>query len=128
MEESRQFSKKTPLPYGHDPAKSRDISGVTMEYRPPSALSDNHRVYANRGDGGNLGALMWHRKTGEIHWVGVNHDVQGLKIATEMMNHARKLSDMSGIVAPQHSSNRSTAGNEWAKSVGGNLPEWKEKF
>lgn len=72
-----------------------------------TALAGNNRP---------LGHMTWDK--GVVKGVHVNESQQHKGIATQMWEHANKITP--GL---SHSSNRSDQGNAWAKKVGGPLPE-----
>lgn len=81
-----------------------------------------HEVMAY-DDSGQVGRLLWDDSDGEIShlYVGENRRREG--IATAMWDKAHEIAEEQGVVAPEHSSRRTKAGDEWAHSVGGHVPE-----
>ena len=92
-----------------------------------------------------VGFIEWHKTTGEIMGVGTHPEFARQGLATHLMSYARQISADSQpgpkgvkgqrslfkmpvekphktIVAPQHSTTRTEAGEKWARSVGGHLP------
>jgi hypothetical protein len=68
--------------------------------------------------------MMWNAK--EISNIGVSADQQRRGVATGMYQHAQQLAATNArIPAPKHSADRTTAGDAWARSVGGRLPRKK---
>ena len=84
--------------------------------------SPHHTVFA--GELGNTRAsLSWHHKTGEILDINVDPDIRREGVATAMYKHAQGL----GVVKPRHSSDRTDAGDAWAKSTGNRVPPRKQR-
>lgn len=85
-----------------------------------------HRVRAFAGPTNtHVGDLLWNR-TG-IHNISVAADQQRRGVATGMYRHAQELAqEHKKIPQPKHSSDRTTAGDAWARSVGGRLPRRKK--
>lgn len=91
-----------------------------------------------------VGFIEWDKRTGEIMGVGTHPDFARTGLATVLMSQARAISaasqdpnkPMKGqrslfrlpargvkpIVAPQHSTVRTEAGDKWAHAVGGHIP------
>jgi hypothetical protein len=68
-----------------------------------------------------VGYLKWDHRDGEIESVDVEEDYWRQGIASEMYHIAMGLSTSpAGIIAPKHSKIRTSDGDEWADSVGGN--------
>lgn len=119
MEPSRQL-KQTPLIPDHSPVQHRDLTGLTHTYSDVDGAK--HSMTFRNAAGQGVGGISWKQDTGEITGIMVNPEYRGLKVATHMYEHAKKLSDAAGLVSPVHSSDRTDMGNAWAKSVGGPLP------
>ena len=83
----------------------------------------NHKIIAQH-KGGKVGELQWDPGDKQIQNIEVNPKHQRKGLATAMWDHANSLSH-SGMKL-QHSPVRSDAGDAWAKSVGGYLPERSE--
>jgi len=73
-----------------------------------------------------VGQLLWDTHTGAIADVHVVPELQRRGIATSMWQKAHSLP--SDIIPPRHSVFRSDAGDAWARSVGGELPERDNDF
>lgn len=86
----------------------------TLEYEPPDSFSTLHAIRAKREDR-LVGAMTW--RTKELHNVHVDEEHQRKGIASAMWK-------MGQDARPRvkHSSQRTDAGDAWAKSVGGRLP------
>jgi len=91
-----------------------------------------------------VGLLEWDKKSGEIMKVGTHPDFARTGLATVLMSQARAHSaasqdpnkPMKGqrslfrlpargvkpVVAPEHSTVRTAAGDKWAHAVGGHIP------
>lgn len=71
-----------------------------------------------------MGELKWSAKTGEIHNIAVDWDARRMGVATGMWQEAHRLAgETRGVRAPRHSAERTDAGEAWARSLGGRLPE-----
>lgn len=79
-----------------------------------------HVVEAVHPQHGVVGTLTWTAK--EVHALDVGHEHRRQGIATGLWNHAHSVADGRSIPAPKHSAQRTTAGDAWARSVGGRLP------
>ena len=74
-------------------------------------------------DGERIARLTMFPHTGEIDrlWVAEDHRRQGL--ATHLYNYTKQMSEEMGVPGPKHSPRMTRAGLEWAKSVGGQMPD-----
>lgn len=70
-------------------------------------------------EGEKVGYMHWLGTTGRVLQIDVDDDHQRRGLATAMWNHANALK---GVRKPQHSNDRTNAGDAWARSVGGRLP------
>ena len=111
----------TELP-AHDPKAPRNLSGVQFRHYPGDSSGFAHRLSAKNSDGKNLGHISWNGRSGRVDQVFVHPEYQGLGVATSLWERAHNLSDMAGIKGPQHSNDRTIAGDEWASKVGGKKP------
>lgn len=68
-----------------------------------------------------MGSLSWHHKTGEIRGVYTAPQFQRHGVASALYQDAQQR----GVSTPRHSADRTTAGDAWARSVGGRLPRRK---
>jgi GNAT superfamily N-acetyltransferase len=86
--------------------------------------SSHHEVRAYGGStASELGMIMWHHKTGEIGNIAVGSEVRRQGIGTAIYRHARQLAEETrGVTQPRHSSDRTTMGDAWARSLGERLP------
>lgn len=78
-----------------------------------------HRIQA-KVEGRTAGSMVWNQR--EIRNIEVHPDFQRRGIATAMWNEGQRLAESSRIPSPKHSSDRTDAGDAWARSVGGRLP------
>jgi GNAT superfamily N-acetyltransferase len=110
-------------------------NGYNISYEGPiySSLygdgqhSETLSVRASHPEHGDVGHLYWHPRTGTIKDVLVHGDHQGQGIATQMYNLAHRVAATTrGVPKPQHSQDRTDAGDSWAKKVGGRLPRRKK--
>lgn len=81
-----------------------------------------HRVTAYRGDT-EVGQMDWTSKG--IRNINATPKRQGVGTALWQEGH-RLASENQRIPAPRHSSDRTNAGDAWAKSVGGPLPRLRQ--
>lgn len=92
------------------------------------ADSSEHEIAAfNKKE--KVGRLIWHKDSGEIQDVFVNERLRRRGIATAMWDEAHKVAESRDLTYPEHSAKRTTEGDRWARSVGGQLPplvEWSE--
>jgi hypothetical protein len=80
-----------------------------------------HNVIARDTEGGFVGNMRWSAK--QVRNVMVNPEHQRQGVATAMWNEGHRLaSENQRIPKPRHSSDRTDAGDAWAKSVRGPLP------
>jgi hypothetical protein len=72
-------------------------------------------------EGREVGKMEWTAKEVKNVETYPGHQRQG--VATALWHEGHRLaSENPRVPAPKHSADRTTAGNEWAKSVGGRLP------
>jgi ribosomal protein S18 acetylase RimI-like enzyme len=84
--------------------------------------SSTHRI--DVGPRGTIGQFSWHHKTGEITGVDVDPRFRRQGIATAMLGEARRVAgETRGVVQPKHSTDRTDAGEAWARSTGERLPK-----
>jgi hypothetical protein len=69
-----------------------------------------------------VGRLSWHGKTGAINMIEVHPKYRGLKVATHMLELAKKQSSIMGVPEPVHSDLRTPEGDDWAKSTSMDVP------
>jgi GNAT superfamily N-acetyltransferase len=108
-------------------AASDHLSGYQFRYHMPN--NHEHEVTAHNEHGEGIGWLRWEdsqstsmwMKPNEISALGVSNEYQRQGVATRMLQVARENGG-----DPAHSSRRTKAGDEWAKSVGGKRPPKKE--
>lgn len=83
-----------------------------------------HRVLANR-EGSTIGHISWSpREDGTITDIFVEAPYRRRGVASELFNRATHLSSQFlDVPSPIHSTRRTAAGDLWAKSVGGDVPE-----
>lgn len=83
----------------------------------PTIEENAHIVEASR-EGNPVGKLIWSAKTKEIRNIEVDSDHRRQGVATAMWNYANDLD----VPKPKHSSDRTEAGDAWARSVSRRLP------
>ena len=100
--------------------------GVQFEYRPvETGGKPLHMVTAIAGPTGTeVGKLLWNSR--EVRNITVDSDQQRRGVATGMWTEAQRIAaENARIPAPKHSTDRTEAGDAWARSVGGRLPRRK---
>lgn len=107
----------------HDPRASRNLSGVQFRHFPGDTRGGAHTLIAKNSEGRALGKISWDGRSGRVSQVHVIPEYQGLGVATSLWERANKLAEMGQAPAPQHSNDRTLAGDEWSKTVGGRRPK-----
>ena len=80
-----------------------------------------HRVTAKAPAGNIAGTMTWNHR--EVQSVDVVPDFRRQGVATAMWQEGHRMAgEVKSIPTPKHSSQRTNAGDAWAKSVGGRLP------
>lgn len=98
--------------FNFTPAQPRSMEGP---YR--------HSLEAKVGDQ-TVGHLDWSHKSGEVHWIGVEDTHRRQGIATALWQHAQGIAaETRGVKPPRHSTDRTTLGDAWARSVSNRLPK-----
>lgn len=103
------------------------INGVQFQYDTPDWGESHpvHRITATGGEGTWAGSLVWSGKG--IREVDVHPNFRRQGVATSLWNEGHRLASENAMIpAPKHSSDRTTAGDAWARSVGGRLPRRKK--
>lgn len=71
-----------------------------------------------------VGEMRWHHKTGEILGISTYEPWRRQGVATHMLGEARRIAgETRGVRPPQHSPDRTDAGEAWARSLGERLPK-----
>lgn len=101
------------------------LNGLNFVPTPAGERGLNHTIQAfASGHDGPVGSLRWSRHDGSIFMVQVHPDHQRQGLATELMRRARAFADSTpGVPHPQHSGNRTDAGDAWASSLGDRVPQ-----
>jgi hypothetical protein len=74
-----------------------------------------------------MSTLSWHHKTGEIKGVATEPEHRRQGLASRLYQEGQTLAGTTrGVPMPRHSEQRTTAGDAWARSVGGRLPRQKK--
>jgi len=104
------------------------------------AAEGEHAVVAHaEGDPKPVGLMVWGNRNGPtevnpdepdtptrgaVNWIETRPDHRGRGVATGMWDTAHTLAKAdTSIIPPEHSNNRTEAGDRWAKKVGGKTPE-----
>lgn len=70
-----------------------------------------------------VASMSWHHQTGEIKGVYTAKEHQRQGIASSLYQEGSRLAGATrGVPQPKHSPDRTTAGEAWARSVGGRVP------
>ena len=69
-----------------------------------------------------MGHIEWHKDRGEILGVHVHPEYRRMGVANTLFHEAKRIAREQGLVQPEHSSDRSDMGDEWAKQAGGKVP------
>jgi predicted GNAT family acetyltransferase len=81
-----------------------------------------HHIDAHDQDGAMVGSMDWNKRSKRVMNVSVSTRLRRQGVASSMWDLANQVAKEKGQVGPQHSYERTDLGDEWAKSVGGNLP------
>lgn len=103
-----------------DALNEEQFGDYILRYHPPNMDMPRHRIVAQYPSGYPVGHLTWHPQTHKITGLNVDPDEQRKGIATAMWKMGQSIRPR-----PQHSADRTRAGEAWAKSVGGRLPRRK---
>jgi hypothetical protein len=98
------------------------LHGVQFAYDNPELGESKklHRVQASSG-GSHLGEMIWSGKG--IRNIMTTPGQERRGVATRMWNEGHRLAEENAkIPKPKHSTERTNAGDAWARSVGGPLP------
>jgi len=98
-----------------------DWDDVKHRYTRDDAHNE-HRI-SLWNSSGTVGYIEWDIDDGEINKVYVGDSYRRLGIATKMWEMATEWAEENDEVVPEHSSSRTKAGDEWAKSIGGKIPD-----
>jgi hypothetical protein len=85
-----------------------------------------HVLQVNKGDD-PIAHMQWDPEKGKISDIHVEEPYRRQGVATSMWNKSQQWSKDNGVTPPAHSPKRTEAGDAWAKSVGGSVPE-KEHY
>lgn len=93
--------------------------------KSPIGKETRHKVVAETNDGGYAGNLEWYsRGNNHISDLFVEENYRRKGVATEMFNYAYEMAKTTrGVQPPKHSSDRTDAGDAWAKSTGKRVPK-----
>ncbi len=93
---------------------SQQFGEYTLEHEPADGFSTLHAIRVKHEDR-LVGAMTWRTKDVENVYVDEDHRRKGL--ATAMWQMGQEMTPR-----PKHSSDRTDAGDAWARAVGGRLP------
>ena len=108
-------------------AASDKLSGLQFHYDQPdlgeSKTTHRIRAYPESNPGFSVGTMLWNSKG--IRNIESTEPRRG--VATAMWNEGHRMAETNAKVPkPKHSADRTTAGDAWARSVGGSLPRKKK--
>ena len=86
-----------------------------------------HHIAAYNQEGDVVGTMDWNKRSKRVFDISVHPDMQRKGIASHMWDYANQVSKEMGVKGPKHSPDRTSSGDKWAKSVGGELPENRMK-
>jgi hypothetical protein len=98
---------------------NEQFGDYTLEYAKPDMYIPRHRIVASK-EGQRAGEMTWHPKTHAVTGINVEEGERRQGLATAMWKMGQNVRPK-----PVHSADRTTAGEAWAKSVGGRLPRRK---
>ena len=105
-------------------ARMQTKSGAYVDYFPHMDRTAPHLLMHVHPDTGKMQGRLILSNEGHVSSVETHPELRRQGIATELWNTARELhANMSGVPEPKHSVSRTTAGNKWAKAVGGEVPK-----
>jgi hypothetical protein len=107
----------------HDAINQEQFGDYTLRYEKPDMDIPRHRITATNPHGYPVGQMAWHPKTKAVTGITVDPEDQRQGIATAMWKMGQNVRPK-----PVHSADRTTAGEAWAKSVGGKLPRRKPVY
>lgn len=84
--------------------------------------NNQHRIDVFN-DSGALGYIEWDIDDGEIQKVFVGRPYRRQGLGTHLWELAVEHAQKHDLVEPEHSSRRSKEGDDWAKSIGGHIPD-----
>jgi len=101
------------------------LSGLQFNYVAPSMGSSFHELQLHLGgDLADVAHMAWTSKGIQNIEVPPEHQRQG--IGTALWNEGHRLAaEHARVPRPKHSADRTTAGDAWARSVGGRVPRRK---
>jgi GNAT superfamily N-acetyltransferase len=111
----------------HDPGAHRNLSEVQFKHYPGDNRGKDHILTATNPEGERVGDIKWHGRTGRVNMVYVHPNYRGLGVATTLWDKATHLSEIGHAPTPKHSDDRTLAGEEWVKTIGGNIPKLTPK-
>lgn len=71
---------------------------------------------------GAVGYIIWSMEDGEVDKIYVGDNCRRKGLGTYIWDTATEFSEQKGLPPPEHSSRRSYAGDQFAKSIGGYIP------
>jgi|TARA_R110000787_G_scaffold336_8_gene1223 GNAT superfamily N-acetyltransferase len=71
---------------------------------------------------GAIGFIEWDRDSGEVEKIYVGDKIRRNGVGTYIWDTAEEWAEENQELPPEHSSRRSKDGDEFAKSMGGNIP------
>lgn len=110
-------------------AASDNVNNLQFRYSAPEMGFNYHSVdtvLRREGDRVTMARMSWNSK--RVLGIDVPPEFRRQGIATALWNEGHRLaSENQRVPAPKHSSDRTPAGDAWARSVGGPLPRRSRK-
>ena len=106
-----------------DPLQPLQFKFMKREYMDETNWSEKDPIYRVTAHSGKaqVGEMNWNRHG--LRYIGVEPEAQRQGVATAMWNEGQRIAaSKKNVPAPQHSNERTDAGDAWARSVGGRLP------
>lgn len=101
----------------------QQFGDYNLSYEKPDMDVPRHRITATIASGYAVGQMAWHPKTHAVTGITVDESERRKGLGTAMWKMGQEVRPK-----PVHSADRTTAGEAWAKSVGGRLPRRKPVF
>lgn len=93
------------------------------ELKDKYALEEYTHKISVFNNSGAVGYIEWDTDSGEVEKVYVGEPFRRLGVGTYLWELATEWAEKNDEVAPEHSSRRSEAGDAYARSIGGRVPD-----